>query len=159
MSAHQFEFTAIDGAKLPLRNYAGQPVLIVNTASECDFTPQYAGLQALWRRYRDRGLIVLGVPSNDFGDQEPGSDADIRDFCARDFGVDFPMGAKQSVIGAEAHPFYRWIAAELGEDHAPKWNFHKYLLDADGALAGAWPSRVAPEDADIAATIEQCLRD
>lgn len=159
MSAHQFEFTAIDGATLPLRNYAGRPVLIANTASECDFTPQYAGLQALWRRYRDRGLIVLGIPSNDFGDQEPGTDADIRDFCAREFGVDFPMAAKQSVIGAGAHPFYRWIAAELGEDHAPKWNFHKYLLDADGALAGAWPSRIVPDDAEITATIEDYLRD
>ena len=159
MSAHQFEFTAIDGATLPLRNYAGRPVLIANTASECDFTPQYAGLQALWRRYRDRGLIVLGIPSNDFGDQEPGTDADIRDFCAREFGVDFPMAAKQSVIGAGAHPFYRWIAAELGEDHAPKWNFHKYLLDADGALAGAWPSRIVPDHAEITATIEDYLRD
>lgn len=158
MSAHQFEFTTIDGATLPLRNYAGQPVLIVNTASECDFTPQYAGLQALWRRYRDRGLIVLGVPSNDFGDQEPGTDSDIKDFCTREFGVDFPMAAKQSVIGAEAHPFYLWIAAQLGEDHAPKWNFHKYLLDADGALAGAWPSRVVPDDAEITTTIEDCLR-
>jgi len=159
MSAHQFNFTAIDGAALPLSNYAGQAMLIVNTASECEFTPQYDGLQALWRRYRERGLVVLGIPSNDFGDQEPGSDADIRNFCDIEFGIDFPMCTKQSVIGADAHPFYRWIATELGEDHAPKWNFHKYLLDAEGNLAGAWPARVAPDDAEIIETIEACLND
>ncbi|MDH3701768.1 MAG: glutathione peroxidase [Alphaproteobacteria bacterium] len=158
MSAHQFDFTAIDGAALPLRNYAGHAVPIVNTASECGFTRQYGALQALWRTYRDRGLIVLGIPGNDFGGQEPGSDADIKNFCDSEFAIEFPMSKRQSVIDADAHPFYRWIAAELGEDHAPKWNFRKYLLDTDGNLAGACPSRVGPDDAEIVAPIEDSLR-
>ena len=105
MSAHQFEFTAIDGAALPLRNYPGQAVLIANTASEREFTPQYDGLQAFWRRYRQRSLVVPGIPSSDFGGEEPGSDADIKNFCDTEFGIEFPMSAKQSVIGADAHPF------------------------------------------------------
>lgn len=157
MSAHQFEFKTIDGATLSLGGFAGRAVLVVNTASECGFTPQYAGLQALWRRYRDRGLVVLGVPSNDFGGQEPGDEGDIKRFCEAEFGVDFPMTEKQAVIGGDAHPFYRWVAEQLGEDHAPKWNFHKYLLGPAGDLTGAWPSRVEPDAAEIGETIEECL--
>lgn len=130
---------------------------MVNTASECGYTPQYAGLQKLWRRYRDRGLVVLGVPSNDFGAQEPGREPEIRSFCETTYGVDFPLAAKQKVIGGRAHPFYRWIAAELGEDAAPKWNFHKYLVAPDGSLAGLWPSPVDPLDRKITAAIDAAL--
>ena len=154
---HDFEFPGIEGETLSLKDFAGQPVLVVNTASECGFTPQYEDLQALWRDYRDRGLVVLGVPSNDFGGQEPGSAAEIRQFCEINYGVDFPMTAKQRVIGEDAHPFYRRIAAELGEDHAPRWNFHKYLLSPEGELAGAWPSSVAPTGPEIRAAIEEHL--
>ncbi len=156
-SAHNFEFDSIDGQTLPLANYAGHPVLIVNTASFCGFTHQYEGLQALWQTYRDRGLVVLAVPSNDFGGQEPHGEAEIKTFCETNFNVDFPLTAKQKVIGSTAHPFYRWIADELGEDHAPRWNFHKYLVAPDGHLAGAWPSQVAPESADITGAIEAFL--
>jgi len=157
MSAHDFSFPAIDGGTLDLGAFKGKPVLVVNTASECGYTPQYAGLETLWRRYRDRGLVVLGVPSNDFGAQEPGAEPAIQSFCQVHYGVDFPLTAKQTVIGGRAHPFYRWIAAELGEDAAPKWNFHKYLVAPDGSLAGLWPSAVDPLDRKITAAIEAAL--
>lgn len=157
MSAHDFEFKDIDGQPLPLARFAGHPLLVVNTASECGFTPQYAELQDLWSRYRDVGLIVLGVPSNDFGAQEPGDEAAIKQFCSARYRVDFPMTAKQIVIGAEAHPFYRWIAEQLGEDAAPRWNFHKYLIAPDGTVAGLWPSKVSPLDDDMTAAIESLL--
>ncbi|HUL09434.1 MAG TPA: glutathione peroxidase [Candidatus Acidoferrum sp.] len=157
MSAHDFSFPAIDGGTVQLADFRGKPVLVVNTASECGYTPQYAGLEKLWRTYRDRGLVVLAVPSNDFGAQEPGAEPAIRSFCETNYGVDFPMTAKQTVIGGGAHPFYRWIAAELGEDAAPKWNFHKYLVAPDGSLAGLWPSAVDPLDRKITGAIEAAL--
>lgn len=159
MSAHDFTFEGIEGGAIRLADYAGRPVLVVNTASECGFTPQYRDLQALWNRYRERGLVVLGVPSNDFGAQEPGTEVEIKAFCDRNYGIDFPMTAKQSVIGGDAHPFYRWVASELGEDAAPRWNFHKYLVAPDGNLAGLWPSDVAPLDDDVIATIDEQLAD
>ena len=158
MSAHDFTFTAIGGGKLPLAHFKGKPVLVVNTASECGFTPQYKGLQALWRRYKDRGLIVLGVPSNDFGAQEPGGEAEIRTFCTKNYGVDFPMTAKVPVTGANAHPFYKWLAAELGDAGQPRWNFHKYLIGPDGAVAGVFPSKVAPDAPELAKAIDAALK-
>lgn len=157
ISAHDFSFEGIDGATLALADFAGQPLLVVNTASECGYTPQYADLQALWRSYRDRGLVVLGVPSNDFGAQEPGDEAAIKAFCGANFQVDFPMTAKQPVIGGEAHPFYRWLFEEIGEAAAPRWNFHKYLIGPDGALAALWPSDVGPLDPEITQAIEELL--
>ena len=157
MSAYDFSFRKIDGGDLALSQWRGKPVLIVNTASECGYTPQYADLEALWRRYRDKGFVLLGVPSNDFGGQEPGSEAEIKSFCERNYEVDFPLAAKERVIGQNAHPFYRWLASELGEAGAPRWNFHKYLIGPDGAIAGAWPSRVNPTDPAITAAIEQTL--
>lgn len=157
MSAHDFSFPAIDGSALELAAFKGKPVLVVNTASECGYTPQYAGLETLWRKYRDRGLVVLGVPSNDFGAQEPGAETAIKSFCEINYAVDFPLTKKQTVIGGKAHPFYRWIAAELGEDAAPKWNFHKYLVAPDGSLAGLWPSAVDPLDPKITGAIEAAL--
>lgn len=157
-SAHDFSFTAIDGGPLPLDAYKGKAVLVVNTASFCGFTPQYKDLEALWRKYRARGLVVLGVPSNDFGEQEPGTASEIKQFCETNFAVDFPLAGKERVIGGEAHPFYRWIVAELGEDAAPRWNFHKYLVGPDGSLAGAWPSKVSPMAPEIAREIEALLR-
>ena len=153
-----FEFTDIDGAKLPLSKFAGRPLLVVNTASQCGYTPQYEDLEAVWRRYRDRGLVVLGVPSNDFGEQEPGSAAEIKQFCEVNFSVDFPMTEKYSVSGAQAHPFYKWVEAELGEAYTPRWNFYKYLVAPDGALAGAWPSTVKPTEAAITEEIEKLLQ-
>jgi glutathione peroxidase len=155
--AYRFEFTALDGAALPLAAWRGRPVLIVNTASFCGYTPQYRDLEALWQRYRDRGVVVLGVPSNDFGQQEPGSAAEIRQFCDTNYQVDFPLTEKYRVVGGNAHPFYRWVAAQLGEAGAPRWNFHKYLIGPDGQLAGAWPAPVRPGDAAITGEIERAL--
>ncbi|MGE4218603.1 MAG: glutathione peroxidase [Alphaproteobacteria bacterium] len=149
MNAHDFAFRSIDGAALPLREFAGHPILIVNTASECGFTPQYAGLQALWEKERAHGLIVLGVPSNDFGGQEPGRETEIKAFCELNYGIDFPMTEKQAVIGPDAHPFYRWIADTLGADLVPQWNFHKYLIDPEGEIVASWPSRVTPNGPEL----------
>lgn len=157
MGAHDFSFTALDGSALPLGRYRGRPLLLANTASFCGFTGQYADLEALWRRYRERGLVVIGVPSNDFGEQEPGSPQEIRQFCESTYAVDFPLTQKQQVTGAAAHPLFRWIAAELGEAGAPRWNFHKYLVAPDGSLAGAWPAAVRPTDPAIIAEIEALL--
>ena len=156
-NAHRFEFAALDGGALPLSAWAGHPVLVVNTASYCGYTPQYRDLEALWQQYRDRGLVVLGVPSNDFGAQEPGTATEIKNFCESRYQVDFPMTEKYQVVGASAHPFYRWIAAALGEGAAPRWNFHKYLVGPDGELAGAWPSSVRPGDPQITGEIDKLL--
>jgi glutathione peroxidase len=155
--AYQFEFTSLDGETLPLAAWRDRPVLVVNTASFCGYTSQYRDLEALWRRYRDRGLIVLGVPSNDFGQQEPGSATEIRQFCETNYQVDFPLTEKCRVVGSAAHPFYRWVAASLGDAGTPRWNFHKYLVGADGQLAGAWPAQVRPGDGAIIAEIESAL--
>jgi glutathione peroxidase len=157
MNAHDFVIPAIDGGTIALSNFRGKAVLLVNTASECGFTPQYRDLEALWDELAERGLVVLGVPSNDFGGQEPGDEPEIKAFCEATYAVSFPMTAKQAVIGGNAHPLYRWIAAELGEDAAPKWNFHKYLIDGDGALVGTWPSNVGPADPAIRDAVEAAL--
>jgi glutathione peroxidase len=157
MSAYDFDFAGIEGGDLPLKAWKGKPILVVNTASFCGFTPQYADLEKLWGKYKDRGLIVLGVPSNDFGQQEPGSAKEIKAFCET-YDVSFPLAEKQKVVGPEAHPFYRWVAAELGDAGVPRWNFHKYLVDADGELAGAWPSRVTPMSKEVTEAVEQALR-
>ena len=156
MSAHDFTFPAIAGGDLPLKAWSGKPVLVVNTASFCGYTSQYRDLEAVWRRYKDRGLVVLGVPSNDFGGQEPGKAAEIKAFCET-FDVSFPLADKQVVVGGGAHPFYRWVVAELGEGGAPRWNFHKYLVAPDGTLAGAWPSQVKPDAPAIVREIEPLL--
>lgn len=155
--AYRFEFASLDGGTLPLAAWRGRPVLVVNTASFCGYTPQYRDLQALWRQYRDRGLVVLGVPSNDFGEQEPGGAAEIRAFCDTNYDVDFPLTEKVRVSGGAAHPFYRWVAESLGEGAAPRWNFHKFLVGPDGRLAGAWPSQVRPTDPAVTREIEALL--
>jgi glutathione peroxidase len=157
MKVHDIAFTGIDGKPLPLAAWRGKAILVVNTASECGYTPQYTGLQALWRKYRDRGLVVLGVPSNDFGGQEPGSEAAIKTFCEKNYGVDFPLTAKVATGGAGAHAFYRRIAEEVGEAAPPKWNFHKYLFGADGELVDSYSSSVAPESARLTKDIEAAL--
>ena len=157
MTAHDFSFRKIDGGALPLAAWRGKPVLVVNTASECGFTPQYADLEKLWQRYRDQGFVLLGVPCNDFGAQEPGSEAEIKSLCEKNYAVDFPLAAKEKTVGPGAHPFYRWIAAEFGEGGAPRWNFHKYLIAPDGTLAGAWSSRIGPMDQAITREIDKAL--
>tara|TARA_R110000868_G_scaffold122877_3_gene325789 strand:- start:1338 stop:1814 length:477 start_codon:yes stop_codon:yes gene_type:complete len=157
MNAHQFEFATISGQALPLSQYKGKAVLVVNTASRCGLTPQYRDLQGLWERYKARGLVVLGVPCNDFGAQEPGTEAEIMSFCEVNYDVDFPLTAKQSVIGSDAHPFYKWVAEVAGEDALPKWNFHKYLIGPDGDLVQVFGSKVPPLDEALVSEIEELL--
>ncbi|AVS76083.1 glutathione peroxidase [Paracidovorax cattleyae] len=144
-----------DEAPQDLCQYKGQVLLVVNTASYCGFTGQYEGLEALHARYKTQGFAVLGFPSNDFA-QETGSNAQIADFCSNTFGVRFPMFAKSSVKGADASPFYRELAAQAGE--APRWNFHKYLLDRNGRVVGSFGSSVVPDDPKIVRAVEQQLK-
>lgn len=147
----------IDGIPIDPASLEGRPVLVVNTASACGFTGQYAGLQALWQRDGDRGLVVLGVPSNDFGGQEPKPEADIQAFCQTRYGVTFPLLAKQVVTGGAAHPFYRWARQAAGRGGAPAWNFHKYLIGRDGRLIAWYPSMVKPDGGRLRAAIETAL--
>ncbi|WP_049974356.1 glutathione peroxidase [Azospirillum sp. B4] len=145
LNAHSFSFASLkDDGLIRLAAFKGQPVLVVNTASACGYTSQYAELQTLWSRLRGRGLMVVAVPSNDFGAQEPGDPAQIARFCATTYGVDFPMAAKQTVVGPGAHPFFQWAAGCVGEAGWPRWNFQKYLVTPDGRLAEIWPSPVRP---------------
>ncbi len=156
-SAADFAFVAIDGAAMPLSAYAGKVLLIVNVASFCGFTKQYAGLQALWQTYEAKGLVVIGIPTNDFGDQEPGSTAEIKTFCEGAFNVTFQLSEKVAVKGASAHPFYRWARATLGEGAAPRWNFHKYLVGRDGKLLSAFSTQVEPQAPQVIKAIETAL--
>ena len=155
-----FDFTAdgIDGRPQSLAQYAGKVLLVVNVASECGFTPQYTGLEELWRTYRDRGLVVLGFPCDQFGHQEPGDEAQIQNFCTVNFGVDFPMFAKIDVNGDKAHPLWRWLKDEkgglLGID-AIKWNFTKFLVGRDGKVIKRYAPTTEPKA--IAADIEAAL--
>ena len=149
------EFPSLQDEPISLCQYRGKVILIVNTASRCGYTPQYEGLEALYRRYKDRGLVVLGFPANDFGGQEPGSSKDIARFCAVNYGVSFPMFAKTSVVGTDANPLYRDLAAQSGQ--RPRWNFHKYLVNRDGAVVASFESKVPPRDARITTQIERLL--
>jgi glutathione peroxidase len=154
MSLHAISATTIDGAPQSLADYKGKVLLVVNTASECGSTPQYAGLEGLWRHYRDRGLVVLGFPSNDFGGQEPGDESAIKSFCASKYHVSFPMFAKVKVLGDGQSPVYRFLSADFGE---PKWNFHKYLVDREGRVVKAFTNAVKPEDPALRAAVEAAL--
>jgi len=147
---------SIGGGPMPTAGYRGRVVLLVNTASRCGFTKQYRGLEALWRRYKDQGLVVLGVPSNDFGGQEPGSNDEIKRFCAATFDVTFPLADKQVVAGPGAHPLYRWAAARTGTLGTPNWNFHKILIGRDGRLID-WFSALSGTGRKLDRAIEAAL--
>ncbi|KQN98147.1 MULTISPECIES: glutathione peroxidase [Stenotrophomonas] len=146
--AFDFELTALDGARLPLAAFAGKALLIVNTASKCGFTPQYEGLERLWREFGPRGLVVLGCPCDQFGHQEPGDAAEIGAFCSRNYGVSFPISAKLQVNGADADPLWRWLQREkrgaLGIA-AIKWNFSKFLVGRDGRVIARYAPTARPE--------------
>ncbi len=156
LTAYAFSFAALSGDDIRLSDYAGKPILVVNTASLCGYTPQYSGLQQLWTRFHDRGLMIIGVPSNDFGGQEPGGVADIDATAHRQYGVTFPLAAKTEVKGAAAHPFYRWAAAERPLE-TPHWNFHKYLVGRDGHIANVFQSEVEPTDARVIDAVAKAL--
>jgi len=156
LTAYVFTFAALDGGDIRLGDFAGKPILVVNTASQCGFTPQYAGLQQLWARYHERGLMMIAVPSNDFGGQEPGGAAEIRETANHAYGVTFAIAEKAAVKGANPHPFYKWAANERPLD-VPRWNFHKYLIGRDGHIVAAFPSEIEPTDSRVIAAIEKEL--
>lgn len=153
-SAHEYTFNSIDGEPMPFSSYKGKALLVVNTASKCGFTGQYDGLQSLWENYRDKGLVVVGVPSNDFAGQEPGSKEQIKEFCSVNFNVNFPMTSKVVVKGDDAHPFYQWAKDVAG---GPMWNFHKYLISPDGNMVRGYSSLVGPESKKLTKAIEKVL--
>ena len=158
-SVYDFTFTTLMGNQpLPLANYKGQVIMIVNTASNCGFTKQYAGLEKLYTTYKDKGFVIIGVPSIDFGQQEPVTNETIADFCHINYGVSFPMTSKEVVSGPDAHPFYRFAKKELGFGTAPKWNFHKYLINREGQLVDYFYSSTAPEAKRVIKAIEACLK-
>ncbi len=156
-TAYDFTLTGIDGKPLPLAQFKGHPMLVVNTASECGYTPQYEGLEELWQAYKDKGLVIVGVPSNDFGKQEPGTAQEIATFCKINYGVTFPLADKTVVKGSGAHPFYTWAGEQAGEAGQPKWNFHKYLIGADGRFAGWYSTQAKPTGPKITAAVEKAL--
>ena len=156
ITAYAFSFPALSGPDIRLADYAGRPLLVVNTASLCGFTPQYAGLQELWTQFHDRGLMMIGVPSNDFGGQEPGGAAEIAETAQHQYGVTFPIAAKAVVKGPDAHPFFKW-AAEARPKDVPRWNFHKYLVGRDGYIAEVFASTVEPTDTRIKTAVGRAL--
>ncbi|WP_024510268.1 glutathione peroxidase [Bradyrhizobium sp. ARR65] len=158
ITAYAFSFPALSGADIRLAEYTGHPLLVVNTASLCGYTPQYAGLQQLWTEFHDRGFGLIGVPSNDFGGQEPGGAAEIAETARHQYAVTFPIAAKAVVIGPSAHPFYKW-AAEARPKDVPRWNFHKYLIGRDGYIADVFASPVEPTDTRIKVAIARTLAD
>lgn len=157
MNIFDYRFQSIDNASMPLELWRGQPLLLVNTASECGYTPQYEKLQRLYHEYLKGGLVVIGIPSNDFGGQEPNSEAQIQAFCSAKFGVTFPMTAKQTFTGPDAHPLFKDLVETYTEDVLPRWNFFKYLFGRDGELIEFWPSDIAPDDLEFRRILEQNL--
>ncbi len=156
-SAFDFQFVCTDGTILPLSQFAGKPVLIVNTASECPFTNQYRGLQNVWHSYKDQGLTVVATPSNDFGAQEPGTDNEIFRFCQDEFGVTFPVTKKVKIGGDSAHPFYQWAYNELGYFGKPRWNFHKLLIGPNGEITTWFSSLTEPDASKVIRAVEKNL--
>jgi glutathione peroxidase len=158
ITAYSFAFPALSGDDIRLAEYTGRPLLVVNTASLCGYTPQYGGLQALWTEFHERGFAIVGVPSNDFGGQEPGGAADIAETALHQYSVTFPIAAKAVVTGPGAHPFYRWAAQARPKD-LPRWNFHKYLIGRDGKIADVFASAVEPTDTRVKTAIARALAD
>ncbi|WP_291206367.1 glutathione peroxidase [Hyphomonas sp.] len=152
------QFTSINGTPLDLTALGAKAILVVNTASKCGFTPQYKGLQALYENRKDAGLVIVGIPSNDFMGQEPGTEEEVKTFCEINYGVTFPLTKKYHVKGKEAHPFYAAAIGKLGPDAEPGWNFHKVLIKGDGTPIKAYSSKVKPDDAALMADIDAALK-
>jgi len=155
--AYDFEFTGIEGKAIKLSDYKNKVIVVVNVASRCGFTNQYNGLQKLWTDYKDKDLVVLGVPTNDFK-QEPGSNSEIKDFCETNFNVNFPMTKKVNVIGKKSHPFYEWAKDNHGKSAIPKWNFHKIIIGKDGKVADTFASITKPSSNKFIKFIEQKIK-
>jgi glutathione peroxidase len=160
-SIYGFTMNSIDGQPAPLAAYQGKVLLLVNVASRCGFTPQYAGLEKIYREYKDRGLVVLGFPANNFGAQEPGTNEEIKSFCSRTYNVSFPLYAKSSVKGADINPLYRFLTdksenPKTGGDI--RWNFTKFLIGRDGTVIARFESNVPPDSPEVATAIEKALQ-
>ena len=154
---YDFKINSINGEELKLSSFKGKTVLLVNVASKCGFTKQYDDLQNLYETYNDKGLIVLGIPSNQFGGQEPNSENDIKDFCKTNFNITFPMTSKYDVKGSNAHPVYLWAKETFGKSTIPKWNFHKILIDKNGKVIDTFASFTSPMSKKIIKKIEEIL--
>ena len=155
--AYDFNFKDLDGSNLYLSKYKDKVIVVVNVASQCGFTKQYEGMQTIWEKYESKGIIMLGVPSNDFGNQEPGNNKDIKNFCEAKFGITFPMTEKVSVKGEKAHPFYKWAKKNYGKGAIPKWNFHKIIIGKDGKIEDTFASFTKPNSKKIVNAIEKLL--
>ena len=157
-TVYDFSFNCLNkNQKLNLSDFKGKVILIVNTASKCGFTTQYSGLEAIYNEYKDKGFIIIGVPSNDFGRQEPGNNEDIANFCQLNYGITFIMVEKEKISGKDAHPFYKWAKKTLGFGTAPKWNFHKYLINRQGELINHFHSTTSPQSDSLKKAIEAAL--
>ena len=154
-SIHEFTLNSIEGKPTPLSAYKGKAVLLVNVASKCGYTPQYKGLEALYEKYKDRGLVVLGFPANNFGAQEPGTNEEIKTFCSRTYNVTFPMFSKISVKGDDKAPLYQYLTDTTGGD--VKWNFTKFLADENGKVIDRFESKVDPESPELTGAVEKVL--
>ena len=155
--ATEFSFKDVQGSVINLADYKEKVILVVNVASRCGFTNQYEGLQSLWKTYREKGLLVVGIPSNNFR-QEPGTNQEIKVFCETNFGIDFPITEKLSVIGADAHPFFLWAKKNHGSSAIPKWNFHKIIIGKNGKVTGTFTSITKPSSKKFIAAIEKELK-
>ena len=155
--AYDFKFKDLDGSALNLSEYKSKVVVVVNVASQCGFTNQYEDMQNVWEQYQAKGIVMLGVPSNDFGKQEPGSNEDIKNFCEAKFGISFPMTEKVSVKGADAHPFYIWAEKNYGKSAVPKWNFHKIIINKEGKIEKTFSSMTNPSSKKFIEVIENLL--
>ena len=155
--ATEFSFKDVQGSAINLADYKEKVILVVNVASRCGFTNQYEGLQSLWKTYRDKGLLVVGIPSNNFR-QEPGTNQEIKVFCETNFGIDFPITEKLSVIGADAHPFFVWAKKNHGSSAIPKWNFHKIIIGKNGKVVETFTSITKPSSKKFIAAIEKELK-
>ena len=156
--AYDFNFNDLDGTPLNLSEYRDKVIVVVNVASQCGFTSQYEDLQQVWEKYQVKGVIVLGIPSNDFGSQEPGSNKEIKNFCEAKFGITFPMTEKVSVKGENAHPFYKWAKKNYGKGAIPKWNFHKIIIGKDGKIEDTFASITKPSSKKFIQAIEEALK-
>ena len=156
LNAYNFEFKGIDGNLIKLDNYKNKVIVVVNVASRCGYTPQYEDLQTLWSTYKDKNLVVLGVPTNNFR-QEPGSNKEIKDFCETNFGITFPMTEKINVIGSNSHPFYKWARKDYGIGAIPKWNFHKIIIGKEGRIEETFSSITKPISKKFIKTIENLI--
>ena len=155
--AYDFNFNDLDGTPLNLTEYKGKIIVVVNVASQCGFTSQYEDLQKVWEKYQVKGVIVLGIPSNDFGSQEPGSNKEIKNFCEAKFGITFPMTEKVSVKGENAHPFYLWAKTNHGKSAIPKWNFHKIIIGKNGKIVDTFASITNPSSKKFITALEKVL--